>query len=179
MVADALTAVGALAWMKPITVMRTQLSVREPAGHPNSGPEIEAYQHVTGNAPPDAYCMSCVIWCHLEAKVGWPLVRSGRVQTVYAAAVKKGWVHVLPQAGDIGVLWYPSLGRYAHAFFVEAVNSATKTLRTLEANTSDPSLPPDDPRAREGWGNFRREDRVVSSRMKFIRIPAEAYAHPA
>jgi hypothetical protein len=166
---------GQLAWLRPIAVARTQLHVREARTAPNDGAEIRAYQQTTGNEPPAAWCMAFVVWCHLQAKVGWPLRRSGRVQDVYKDALAKGWVHASPQTGDIGVLWYPKLGRFAHAFLVEAVNSTTKTLRTLEGNTSDPSASPDSPEAREGWGVFRREDRKMSARMKFIRIPAEAY----
>lgn len=89
----------------------------------------------------------------------WPVPRSGRVQTVYEWAEKAGRIVASPVAGDLFVLWYPSLKRYGHIGFVASVLEGS--VSTIEGNTG-----PDG--SREGYGVFRKT-RPITDRMKFIR----------
>lgn len=92
----------------------------------------------------------------------WPAPRTALVQDLYDWAHGRGLVQPAAKAGDLLVLYYASLKRYAH---VGIVTELTETgVRTIEGNTTDPARPA----TREGWGVFRRV-RPLSDRTRFIR----------
>lgn len=148
--------------MDPVEVVlrfaKSQLYVREIG--PNRGQVVEEYQHTTGNSKGDPWCASFVSWCGKSAlEADWPLVLSASCQALYEDAKKKGLVADHPRKGDVFVLWFPSLGRYAHTGLVEA--AVGKSIVTIEGN-SNPSG------GREGYGCFRRK-RAVDDGLRFIR----------
>lgn len=131
----------------------------EPLGS-NGGQAVEAIQKATHNKRGDPWCASFV------AKVGtaalgleWPLKLTGSVKALAADAEKRGGLVVFPEPGDVFVLWYPSLGRYAHTGFVVSVNGTEA--ETIEGNTSGGG-------SREGWGVFHRT-RKFGALDRFIR----------
>lgn len=67
-----------------------------------------------------------------------------------------------PKVGDIGLLYFPKMGRFAHTFFVTDPPDATGRWGTIEGNTSGGG-------SREGWGVFRQR-RLFKSQDRFIRI---------
>lgn len=136
----------------------SQLYVREIG--PNAGQPIEEYQRITGNSKGDPWCASFVSWCGKSAlEDQWPIVLSGGCQVLYEDAKKKGLIVDAPRRGDVFLLWYPSLGRYAHTGLVEA--AVGKSIVTIEGNGNPAG-------GREGYGCFRRK-RTVDEHMAFIR----------
>lgn len=131
----------------------------EPLGS-NAGQGVEAIQKATGNKRGDPWCASYV------AKVGtaalglrWPLKLTGSVAALAAEAEKRGALFNTPAPGDVFVIWFPSLNRFAHTGFVLTVNG--RTCETIEGNTSGGG-------SREGWGVFHRT-RTFGARDRFIR----------
>ena len=121
----------------------------------NDGPFVRRVQKRTGNKPPDPWCSS------FTSDVGvlalgklWPCPLSGRVQVVADWAVKHKCRYIArqvpAQAGDLFVLWYPKLKRYAHIGLIQRVHANGYTVDTIEGNTSDPSNT-DPAKQREGW----------------------------
>lgn len=109
------------------------------------------------------YCMAWA-WNVGRQALGhaWPVPRTALVQDLYEWAHARDLVQTAATPGDLLVIYYPTLGRYAH---VGIVTEVTRTgVRTIEANTSDPSSPA----TREGWGVFRRS-RALGDRVRFIR----------
>lgn len=144
----------------------SQLHVRE-IGGANAGPDVEAYQRVTGNKRGDPWCASFVAWCG-KRMLGaeWPLALTASCQALYEDALRQGFMVETPARGDVALVWYPSKGRYAHTMFVTKAHS-DRSFATVEGNTSDPKLPA----TREGWGVFERVrgTRADTARYAFAR----------
>ena len=114
----------------------------------NNGAFVRRVQKRTGNAPPAPWCCSFIndMGCIALGPQVWPVPLSGRVQDVANWAERKG-VLLNPtkagtiQPGDLFVLWYESLGRFAHIGFVDEPDEkkARRIEATIEGNTSDPS----------------------------------------
>lgn len=131
----------------------------------NAGMAVEAIQAATGNAPPDPYCASFVAYCG-KAAFGstWPVPLTAACKEIGVWAEKKGILLPPPaERGDIFLVWYPSLGRFAHAGVV--INPELDNLGrcvTIEANTN-----PGDG-SRDGWGVFERK-RKLGPRDRLVR----------
>ncbi len=134
----------------------------------NGGPFVERTQKTTGNRRGDPWCASYTTMIGtLALGDEWPVLKSGRVQTISEWAVEKGcrFLGTTAQRGDLFVLYYPSLKRHAHIGFVKSVNQ-DGSIETYEGNTSNPG--DNDPaRSREGWvvaskrRKLGKEDRVI------------------
>lgn len=131
----------------------------------NAGPYVERVLERTGLGKGLPWCAAWV------ADVGvialgdrWPLPKTASCAMLGEAAAKAGILHDKPEVGDVFLLYYSSLGRFAHTGIVTAVN-ADGTIGTLEGNTNDGG-------SRDGWGVFRRTRRV-GSRDRFIRWEAK------
>ena len=109
----------------------------------------------------------CAAFVHGVGKqalgVGWPLPRTGMVQTLVDWAKTKGVFYLNgAKVGDLLVLFYPTLvpPRYGHVGIVTEANADT-TFSTIEGNTNPGG-------SREGYGVFRRQ-RNHTDRCGFIR----------
>lgn len=137
---------------------------------PNDSPRIREYQSVTGNAPPDSWCMSFQMWSMKQVFKDRfpPLPKSGRVQTVREAAQKLGWISKTPKSGAIGLLIDTKRDHAHHTFIVTGPMTAKKEFPTCEGNTN-----PDG--GREGYGVFARARHLGGSlTYEFIILPVKA-----
>ena len=128
-----------------IDVASSQIGVHEIK--PNDGPEIKVYLHSVGVYTPAPWCAAFVHWvlltCGIETDItAWS--PSCVAQNVVYARGKGGSV----EAGDVGTLYYSSLGRVGHAFLIEDWGSGNK-VRTIEGNSNDNG-------SREGTSVVRR-----------------------
>lgn len=141
-------------------VASTQVNVTECPPNTNSGLKVEEYLDTVGLTKGQPWCAAFVAWCgRVALKQGWPLPLVGGCQTLYEKADAKGLIRTAPAVGDVFLLWFPKLNRFAHTGFVEAVAGAQVT--TVEGNTSGAG-------SREGWGVFRRT-RTFGPQDRFIR----------
>lgn len=128
-------------------------------GGPNAGPFVERCQRVTGNKPPDPWCASFVAEVGTVALPGlWPVPLSGSCAALGHWAETRGILKTEPQAGDIFLLYFPSLGRFAHTGFIEVPGDVSTT---VDGNTNDAG-------SREGW-LVARKSRRFGAHDRFIR----------
>lgn len=133
----------------------------EPVGS-NAGQAVEAIQKATGNRKGDPWCASDVAKCGIAALgLKWPLPPTGSVVRLAEFAASKGVLFDTPEPGDVFVIWFPSLNRFAHTGFVESVAAGSRQATTWEGNTSGGG-------SREGWGHFNRK-RTFGEKDRFIR----------
>lgn len=135
--------------------------VREEPRDSNRGQAVEAMLKVTGLGPGYAWCAAMVAWCG-NAALGsdWPLPLTASVAALGAAGEQKRLLRQSPKAGDVFLVWFPSLHRFAHTGFVRGVR-ADGTVETTEGNTNDGG-------SRDGWGLFERT-RKFTAADRFIR----------
>jgi len=145
---------------------RDMIGVREVTE--NWGPEIKEFLKAANVNVPAPWCAGLVNWCGEQAAklkgVESPLeaVRlQAYVQSYYQLAVAGG--HIIPPEevgpGDLFMLWYSSLQRYAHIGFVDGL--VTDTYPTIEGNTN---------KAGEREGTLVKDKvRPLSSTVKFVR----------
>lgn len=114
----------------------------------NAGPYVERVLKRTGNKKGDPWCAAQVTdWGVLALGDAWPVKRSASVQQIadWALTAKcrviATKVPALP--GDLFVLWFSKLNRFAHIGLVTGVN-ADGSVKTREGNTSGAG-------SREGW----------------------------
>lgn len=122
--------------------------VREEPKGSNAGQAVEAFQKHTGNSKGEAWCCSFVMTV-LDGMVEHPLTRTGSCANLGAGAKEHGLLHGEPVKGAIFLLWFPSLGRFAHTGFLLGKND-DGSWNTIEGNSN-----PDG--SREGYGVFVRE----------------------
>lgn len=126
----------------------------------NAGQAVEAIQKATGNKRGAPWCASFVAKAGVSALgLRWPLKLTGSVAQLATEAEKRGALFADPQPGDVFVIWFPSLNRFAHTGFVVSVNG--REAGTIEGNTSGGG-------SREGWGVFSRT-RTFGPKDRFIR----------
>jgi hypothetical protein len=139
---------------------RRKLVVREVPRGSNRSPEIDAMNRYANAPLGSPWCCSFVVTCLAGTDNELPVTAS--CQHLADAAIKKGLV--VPQSearrGDIFLLWYPSLGRYAHTGFVDSGNM-NGVIDTIEGNTNDGG-------SRDGWGVFER-DRTLKPKDLIVR----------
>lgn len=143
-------------------------TVESPTGS-NRGVRVDEYNRTCGLVG-EPWCASFARWTFWQVGTtnGVPGAWSpewGRLAAVPGAAVRRG---------DVGLVWFPSLGRYAHVCAaVEEVR--TRGTSAIEVVTVEGNTNPDG--GREGYGVFRRVRRVDS--LAFVRLPdAEKTANP-
>jgi hypothetical protein len=136
----------------------------------NDSPRIREYQKVTGNAPPDSWCMSFQRWSLLMTfgrKNFPPLLKSGSCEQVRRAARKLGWIYKTPGKGRIGLLIDLARDRAHHAFLCTGSMTSDQRFPTFEGNTNPSG-------GREGYGCFPRARRMGGTlHYEFIRLPRE------
>lgn len=169
-----------------LRVARASVGAAE-QGSANDGPFVRRVQRRTGNKPPDPWCSSFTSDIGaLALGTQWPCPLSARVQVVANWAVRAKCRYIAratpAMVGDMFVLWYPKLKRYAHIGFVQEVQANGYTVRTIEGNTSNPSNT-DPALQREGWLVAERT-RVLDHTARLIRWwqvvqgPLDPFADP-
>jgi len=139
----------------------------QPAGS-NRGVEVDYFVREAGLDPKGAYpWCACFVGQIGRQALGaaWPCPRTASVAALAAWAKTNAGADVLveqPERGDLFVLWFPSLNRFAHVGFVTAVTPGGFT--TIEGNAA----PPNATSSREGFGVFERA-RSVATSTRFIR----------
>ena len=76
----------------------------------------------------------------------WPLPKTGACATLGAFATAHDLLHATPIRGDIFLMYFPSLHRFAHTGIVLSVTETTSAYlcTTIEGNTNDDG-------SRDGW----------------------------
>jgi hypothetical protein len=152
-----------------LRVARATVGAAESPPNSNAGPFVQACQRVTGNKPPDPWCASYVNRMGRTAlHKQWPVFNSASCQQIAAWAVRTGCLldaGTPAEPGDLFVVYYAKLKRFAHIGFVDTVQG--QTVQTIEGNTSQPG--DNDPKtAREGW-LVASKPRVLAPRDRLIR----------
>jgi hypothetical protein len=143
-----------------LALARSQLYVREQGGE-NRGQVVEEYLRTTGLDEGYPWCAAFIAWCGKQAHgAAWPLPLTAGCKELGAAAEAKGLLVEKPQAGDVFLLLYEKLGRFAHTGFVTDVLPDGR-IRTIEGNTNDGG-------SRDGYGVFARI-RAIEPGDRFIR----------
>lgn len=144
-----------------LAAARALLGVREIPRGSNRGPAIEAMLRLTGLGPGEPWCAAYVAWVGQAAlSEAWPLPLTASCERLHRAAEGRGWLTERPEAGDVFLLWFPRLGRFAHTGFVELLARDGGT-QTIEGNTNGGG-------SRDGWGCFARARRF-GAQDRFIR----------
>lgn len=108
----------------------------------NWGARVSEYLREAGITVPAPWCAAFVYWCARRAAAlkGVPLplegvALQGYVQSYYLHALKSGWILERSEVGpgDLFLIWFPSLGRYAHIGFVYEMHA--DHYLTIEGNT--------------------------------------------
>ncbi len=136
----------------------------------NWGPEVKEFLFAAGLDKPAPWCAAFVNWCAEKAAADHnrtsPLedVRLQAYVQSYADWAKVNDLFIPAEdtgPGDLFVLYYPSLERFAHIGFTEEVNEQEGWYTTIEGNTNDDAV-------REGYEVATRR-RNLTARTKFIR----------
>jgi hypothetical protein len=147
---------------------RRYAGVKEQPAGSNRGVEVDYFVREAGLDPKGGYpWCACFVGQIGRQALGaaWPCPRSALVADLAAWAKTEAGAGVLveqPAAGDLFLLWFAKLSRFAHIGFVTAVTARGYT--TLEGNAA----PPDATSTREGFGVFART-RAVGRETRFIR----------
>lgn len=104
------------------------------------------------------WCAAFTSWC-LD-RIGAGIGKLVYVPTCVAYYRNRGRLHTVPQPGDQGMSWFPSKNRYAHTWFVKAVEG--DWVVTLEGNTNSAG-------SRTGGGCFSLRRKWRGTRTVFGR----------
>ncbi|HXC25337.1 MAG TPA: hypothetical protein VNU46_05425 [Gemmatimonadaceae bacterium] len=96
-----------------------------------------------------AYVYHVGFWSQYDPAVGyssWPLPKTGACDLLGHFALVHGVLQHVPLRGDVFLMYFPSLGRFAHTGIVLSTLETTSgyLCTTIEGNTNDDG-------AREGW----------------------------
>lgn len=146
-----------------LAAARSLLFVREEPKNSNRGQAIEAMLKLTGLGPGHPWCAADVAWIG-RAALGekWPMPLTASCWQLGESAKAKGILMVTPEPGDVFLMHYPSLNRFAHTGFVVARDG--KKWATIEGNTGATG-------EREGWGHLEKV-RTFGPNDRFIRWTA-------
>ena len=143
-------------------VAESQLGTVEEPPNTNRGPKVEEYQRAAHLKPGDPWCAAFVAWVGKQVlQSAWPIPAYGGCASLGDWAKKHGHLQTTAQVGDVFLLYYPKLKRFAHTGFIVGVANGA-AFRTIEGNTSGGG-------SREGWGVFARM-RTFGPRDRFIRM---------
>ncbi len=143
-----------------LAVARGIQFVREEPKNSNKGQGVEAMLKATGLGPGYPWCAAMVAFVGLAALgKDWPLPHTASCAKLGEAAAKLGILSDTPRVGDVFLLWYPSLNRFAHTGFIVGVHTDGRC-DTIEGNTNQGN-------SREGWGVFERT-RTFGPQDRFI-----------
>jgi hypothetical protein len=116
-----------------IDIARSQIGVRQTGD--NTGPEVDMYLRSVGVEPPAFWCAAFVGWIHLQAGLEIP---RGAAWSPSWFPQKRVIDNEKAQAGDVGGIYFRSLGRIAHVFvFDQDYPESSNFITTIEGNTND------------------------------------------
>lgn len=138
-------------------------------GGPNTGQVVDAFLKAVGLQPGQPWCAAFVNYCGqrafgVTAKSTWPVPMYGGCAILGEWAAKRKVLLKTGQPGDLFLLHYPSMKRFAHVgVLVAPVPGKANTWLCIEGNTSGAG-------SREGWMVAKRE-RVIdpAAGHRFIR----------
>lgn len=162
---------------RALQIALRDVGVREQPPGSNRGPRVDVYLETAGVEPGEPYCASAIYTWFAEAAadmtahglvVASPVPKTGYCPSLANWGKQAGRVLADPSAaqpGDILLLHYDSLGRFAHTEIVSA-NAGGGTLHTVGANTNDDG-------GREGVGVFAKVRGVAGTKHIVLSMQAE------
>ena len=140
-------------------------------GGDNKGQMVELFLREVRQPPGQPWCAAFVhhvgYWSHYDHKNGlstWPLPATASCFELGEFARKRAALVATPEVGDVFLVYYPSLKRFAHTGIVVSVDGATAqagglahTCTTVEGNTNDDG-------SREGRMTLRKTRRFSMQR---------------
>lgn len=136
-------------------------------GGNNRGQAVERFLKHVALEPGQPWCAAWVAYvgyygCYDYAtkKSYWPLPKTGGCAYLGDVAKGKSVLVAMPEPGDVFLVYFPSLKRFAHTGFCVSANTDGSWV-TIEGNTSGGG-------SREGWGVFERT-RTFDAADRFIR----------
>lgn len=125
----------------------------------NRGLQIDYWLIEAGVGIGNPWCAAFVSAIGRQALgIAWPVVNHAYVQTIVNWG--KNFLVNTPEKGDLFVLYFPSLRRFAHIGFVSEV-LPNGQFQTIEGNSNPEG-------GRDGYGVFENK-RKVTENTKFIR----------
>ncbi len=138
------------------------LAERERPVGSNRSTRIDYWLTQTGAPLGAPWCAAFVAGVGRQALgAAWPVPQTASVQQIVLWADPRQLLSAEPEPGDLLVIRFPDLGRFAHVGFVTSVRP--EGFATIEGNTT-----PDG--SREGYGVFARS-RSASPLYRFVRWP--------
>lgn len=145
------------------------LPVRE-HGKPNHGEQVELFLQRTGLPGGYPWCAAFVAYVGYYAFLDnegkrslWPLPLTAGCQPLADYAKSHDALVEDPVPGDVFLVYFPSLGRFAHTGVVLTSPDANGYIRTIEGNTNDDG-------SRDGIGVFFRSRKLdPRAGHRFIR----------
>jgi hypothetical protein len=149
-----------------LRVARATLGAGESPPNSNRGPFVAECLKTTGLGEGHPWCAAFTTRVGLAALgEAWPVLKSASVQQQADWAQRRKCRLVATRTparpGDLFVLHYPALKRFAHIGFVGAVAADGRTITTVEGNTSGSG-------SREGW-LVAQKTRVLGPQDRLIR----------
>lgn len=133
--------------------------VREEPINSNKGTEVSYWLVQAGSQPGEPWCAAYVSQMGLQSLgAAWPVPRLAFVQSIVDWATKRNLLTLTPSPGDLMVVYYDNLQRFAHIGVVETVQTTGFT--TWEGNTNTDG-------SRDGYGVFHKVH-SFGPRYKFI-----------
>jgi hypothetical protein len=143
-----------------ISEARRYLAEREQPVGSNRSTRIDYWLVETGAPLGAPWCAAFVAGVGRQALgAAWPVPRTASVQQIVDWADPRQVCFAEPERGDLLVIHFPELHRFAHVGIV--TDAKADTLATIEANTNPNG-------EREGYGVFTRQ-RPASPRYRFVR----------
>ena len=137
------------------------------SGKDNHGQAVEIFLKFVWLKAGQPWCaafVSYVGWygCynHVTKKSTWPVPRTGGCAVLGDYAKQHALLERTPEVGDVFLIWFPALNRFAHTGFITQVHP-DGSCTTLEGNTNTDG-------SRNGWGVFERT-RTFKSADRFVR----------
>ena len=154
-----------------LRVARATVGASEVPPNTNAGPYVERVLKRVGHVAGAPWCAAWVTDVGISALgAAWPVRPTASVVEMAEWAKARGCRYLPPDAevGDLFVLWFPKLKRWAHVGIVSGVNGKG-VVTTLEGNTSGAG-------SREGWVVAART-RTLTAHDRLIRW-SEVFPHP-
>jgi peptidoglycan hydrolase-like protein with peptidoglycan-binding domain len=145
-----------------VTAAKKYVGVREDLNSEgkglNTGVQVGAWIRSCGLEPPQPWCAAAVCAWMEEAKVASKL-NIDLPRTASAQGLKDWFVShkmhtclegkdIMPKAGDVGFIYFPTLGRIGHTFIISYI-PGPDTVATIEGNSNEAG-------GRDGIGVFQR-----------------------
>lgn len=140
-------------------------------GGPNCGQFVETVLKFCGLGKGYPWCAAYVSYIGTKAltpvggKSAWPLPKTAGCAVLGDFAAKHDLLRTRPAPGDVFLVYFPKLKRFAHTGFivgnVQELSDGRWEATTIEGNTSDNG-------SREGWGTLKRQ-RKFGPNDRFVR----------